>query len=297
MKDSRTVLLLVVSLCLVGTWVYHLYDKNQYATTTQPQQEPYYDSNQVAINDSLRMRYLIAVSDLDDVKVGKDSLNMQLNAKVTEIDSLRNEVNAILAINDITKEDLRKAEEKINQLQQKVQQATRKDSPLNNEVKNQVVSKKVTANLPVSLPETKTVNTARQNVAAPALLNTANISFKAMKYEAGEQSTTRAQDAGSFIVTCQLQNSTASISNTEVYIVLTDPGSSVIQDDQWQAGMFQSNTSGRIPYTRKSGFNYTKGETKRIAFSIKPSEIVQGMYTVQIYHNGSRIGRASLRLN
>jgi len=31
MKDGKKLLLLVLSLCLTATWIYHLYDKNRYA--------------------------------------------------------------------------------------------------------------------------------------------------------------------------------------------------------------------------------------------------------------------------
>lgn len=296
MKDLRTFLLLIVCLCLVGTWAYHIYDKNQYSANTQIKQDPYYDSNQVASNDSIRMRYLIAVSDLDDVRVGNDSLNTELNEKITEIDSLRNEVSAILAINNITKEDLHKAEEKINQLQKKVQQANRKDTPADNEVKKPQTSKgNSVAEAPVR-SEGRGAS-AMKEYTAPVLLNVTGISFKAMKYEDSEQSTTKANDAGNFLITCQLQNNTASINDAEVYISLTDPRGVVIQDDQWQAGMFLTRANTRIPYSRKNSFSYVKGDSKRIAVSIKPSEIIQGTYSLQIYHNGIRIGKTDLRLN
>lgn len=129
------------------------------------------------------------------------------------------------------------------------------------------------------------------------LLNAVNISLKAMQAEAKDQITTKAGNTGYFAVSCQLQNSSSSINDAEVYMVLTDPKGNVIQDDQWQAGMFLSGTSGRIPYSRKSSFSYVKGDTKRISVSIKPNEVMPGSYSLQIYHNGARIGKADLRLN
>ncbi len=292
MKDTRTILLLVVSLCLVGTWVYHLYDKSKYGIVPPVEIKKDTTANQTAINDSLRLKYAGTLLQLGSTQIGKDSLNTELTHKITEIDSLRNEINAILNINHITKEDLRKAEEKIQQLQQKML-ATNKS---NTETKANLVNSSTTSGGTSTQAPIKTTAPDKQET-APSYLNAFNISFRAMQADAKEQSTTKANAAGFFIVSCQLQNSIASFTDAEVYMVFTDPEGNVIQDDQWQAGMFSSKNSGRIPYTRKNNFIYTKGEVKRITVNLKPAEFIQGTYSLQIFHNGSRIGKADLRLN
>ena len=120
MKDTRTILLLAVSLCLVGTWVYHLYDKNKYAAIPAVELKKDEPINQTAINDSIRLKFSTTLTALDSARMGKDSLHTELSGKLTEIDSLRNEIASILNISNITREDLRRAEDKIKQLQQKI---------------------------------------------------------------------------------------------------------------------------------------------------------------------------------
>ena len=284
MKDTRTILLLVVSLCLVGTWAYHLYDKNKYAAIPFEikKEEPI---NQTAINDSIRLKYSSTLSELDSTRVGKDSLYTQLTGKLTEIDSLRNEIAAILNISNITKEDLTRAQEKIIQLQQKMQ--------LTNKPTTEKRTTFVNNNIGVAeaTPQQETKPTA------PAFLNSMNINFKAMQGDDKEQSTTKANTASYFSISYSLQNNNVSFTDTEVYMVLIDPGGNVIQDDPWQAGMFQSNNSGRIAYTRKNNFSYLKGDTKRISMNVKLPEFAQGSYSLHIYHNGLQIGKVDLRLN
>lgn len=152
------------------------------------------------------------------------------------------------------------------------------------------------SNEPGAKTEQKNTQSTKQETPA-ASLNTVSISFKAIQSETKDQATTKARAAGFFSVSCLLQNSTASFTDTELFIVLTDPNGNVVQDDQWQAGMFLTSLNTRIPYSRKSIFNYAKGDAKRVTVSIEPSVIMQGSYSLQIYHNGARIGKSDLRLN
>jgi hypothetical protein len=80
-------------------------------------------------------------------------------------------------------------------------------------------------------------------------------------------------------------------------MALIDPSGDVVQDDPWQSGMLTTAASDRIPYTRKTKISYAKGDAKRIAMNLKLATYDKGMYSVQFYHNGVRIGRTNLRLN
>jgi len=298
MKDTRNILLLVVSLCLVGTWAYHIYDKNNYAQEPVVVVKKDTVAEQKAVNDSLRTSYSKTLAQLDTTARSKDSMNITGYAvKTSEIDNLRNEIYAILNLNAITKEDLRRAEVKLKLLQQKIGTSDNGNTEISKQTKTSEVKNPVVVSSDSKVkPETKTVVQNKQE-AEPVLLNTVNISFRAFQAAAKDQPTTKADDAGYFAVSCLLQNVMASFTDTDVYLVLTDPQGNVIQDDQWQAGMFSTRSNTRIPYSRKSSFSYAKGDTKRITVNIKPSEILQGSYSLQIYHNGTRIGKSDLRLN
>jgi hypothetical protein len=291
MKDTRTILLLVVSLCLVGTWVYHLYDKNKYAAVQAVVIKKDTTQNQAIINDSLRLNYVRTLSALDSSRTGKDSLYTALTGKLTEIDSLRNEITGILNINNITKEDLRRAEEKIKQLQQKMNVAAKPTSETRATFTNNSVG---TAD-PSPEPEQKKI-VADKKETVTSYLTAQNISFRAMQTGGKEQITSKATAADYFSISCSLQNSNVSFPEAEIFMVLTDPAGNVVQDDQWEAGLFQSK-NGRMPYTRKQQFSYTKGESKKLNLQVKLPSYDPGAYSIQIYHNGLRIGKADVQLN
>jgi len=124
MRDVKSLLLLLLSLGLVTTWVYHLYDKTIYS---RKQTEGYIkDSIAVedAVRDSLQKRYSITMNEmdtqLDSTKSNVDSLKGELDTKLIEIYKLRNDIREILKNRKASNADLRIASDKINDLQQKV---------------------------------------------------------------------------------------------------------------------------------------------------------------------------------
>ena len=286
MKDTRNILLVIVSMCLVGTWVYHLYDKNKYANTDVLL--PVKDSlaEQTKANDSLRVAYNGLLRQIDSSRsvAVVDTSFVPLDSTSNAIDSLRNEIAAILAINNITKEDLRRAEEKIKQLQQRLSASSSTPVTVSTEIKN------------TTAPVTNRVETISKPIAEEPVFTASAISVRAMQ-SGKEQVTANADATGYFSIACTVQNPTASFSDTEVYMALIDPSGDVVQDDPWQSGMLTTAASDRIPYTRKSKISYAKGDAKRIAMNLKLATYDKGTYSVQFYHNGIRIGRTNLRLN
>jgi hypothetical protein len=286
MKDTRNILLVIVSLCLVGTWVYHLYDKNKYANDNVL--IPVKDSlaEQTKVNDSLRVAYNGLLQQIDSSRsaTSVDTAAVAIDSSMNAIDSLRNEITAILAINNITKEDLRRAEEKIKQLQQRLSSSVSTPVTSSAEIKTQTTS------------ATNRVETISKPIAEEPVFTASAISFRAMQ-TGKEQVTANADATGYFNIACTVQNPTASFTDTEVYMALIDPSGDVVQDDPWQSGMLTTAASDRIPYTRKTKLSYAKGDAKRIAMNLKLPAYDKGMYSVQFYHNGVRIGRSNLRLN
>ena len=93
MRDTRSLLMVLLSVGLVSTWVYHLYDKSQYSR--QKMEAPGKDSAAVAesVRDSLQKIYSATINTLDtkldSTKTGADSLKNQLDVKLGEINRLQ----------------------------------------------------------------------------------------------------------------------------------------------------------------------------------------------------------------
>ena len=121
MRDNKSILLALLAGGLVITWVYHLYDKNQYSNNVK---EVFVkDSSAVAkaVSDSLRNYFSYALDQLDPKRIQVDSLTRKLSDsvwvhKLGELNQLRLDIRNILEKKDISKEDLGTVKIKIDTL-------------------------------------------------------------------------------------------------------------------------------------------------------------------------------------
>lgn len=294
MKDSRSILLLLVSLCLIGTWIYHIYDKSQYASTPIQQVVPTVDTiaSTVQLNDSVTHLYQSAVVQLEDAKMGRDSLNRELQEKVGEIDTLRTEINRMLGETNLTREDLRKALAKIQSLQQKINQLYQSNSS-----PAMVTATNNNGSNTVNQPKNNSSKANSMSTTADAQLQASDIGLQAIRKPAGEATGVDGDNPEQIAVSFQLKNVTNTDGSASIYVVLKDPDGNVVQDDQWIAGMFQSKTDGFIKYSKKLSCDYSRGDSKKLSTRIPVNKISKGGYQLQLYQNGLRIGKADIVMN
>jgi len=83
-----------------------------------------------------------------------------------------------------------------------------------------------------------------------------------------------------------------------VFIVITQPDGRILKnEDVWDATTINLQNGSRINYTRKVRFEYRKGESKQLIFSLNAEQYLKGTYTMQVYHNGYMIGQTMKMLN
>ncbi len=298
----------MLSVGLVGTWVYHLYDKTQYS---QRRTEVYIkDSIAVAegIRDSLQKIYSSTISDLDSrldsTKTTADSIKTQLNVKLSEIYKLKGEIDGILKNRGATKADLQLAQTKISELQGLVDELRGQKNSMEEEKQRlndvlaqlsgdfnglQQTMKKLDAENKMLAEK---VNQASVFVASE--LKLVPITLKNDK----EIETNVAKKASKFVISFAVQNNINEYNNADVFVVITQPDGQIVKnDDVWESTTTSTANGSKISYTRKVRFDYEKGETKHLFFSVNADEYLKGNYTVQLYHNGYAIGQTSKTLN
>ena len=107
-----------------------------------------------------------------------------------------------------------------------------------------------------------------------------------------EVETGSAKKASKLVVSFAVQNNINQYENADVYIIVTQPDGRILENnDVWEKSTITTTTGARLNYTRKVRFDYQKGETKRLLFSLNADEYLKGTYTLQIYHNGNMIGQ------
>jgi hypothetical protein len=308
MKDNRSLLLLFLSAGLVLTWVYHLYDKNNY--TSKKHEVFIKDSIAVAeaVSDSLKKIFTRELDQLGTEKIIIDSANTnlksELNVRISEINRLKNDIGIILKRKNITQEDLNEASVKIKDLQEKIESMRNENTLLADERKKlsgildqlntemnslQQNMQKVSAE---NSELTKKINEASTFVAS-------EIKFAAvdLRQDQKEIETTQLKRADKFVASFVVQNNITDYPNAELVILIKEPTGKTMSTEVWDAGSFETRTEGRKSYTRKMKFEYVKAEVKKLLFTIQPEVFEKGIYKFNLYHNGTKIGETSWKLN
>jgi len=308
MKDMKGFLLVMLSVGLVGTWVYHLYDKTQY--TSNRKEIFIKDSIAVAeaVQDSLQKIYSASLNtldqQLDSTRSGADSLKNQLNKKLGEINKLRAEINTILKNSGASPSDMTVARKKIAELQVLVEELKGEKTSIEEEKKRltdvmtqlngEITGLQQTMKKLGDENKLLAEKVDRASVFVASEIRLSPVTLKNDK----EQETNIAKKVSKLIVSFAVQNNVNDYNNTEVYIIITQPDGKVLTPDVWESATLMTTQSGdKKSYTRKIKFEYQKGETKQLTFSLNADDYQQGRYTLQLYHNGQMIGQVVKTLN
>ncbi len=309
MRDTKSLLLLLVSLLLVlvsfvliWTWGYNFYsksDNNKTATT-----RVLADSAAIAnkVRDSLQKVYNATLQNLDvqldSTLTHSDSLNNELDIKLAEFYRLRSEIAAILK-NRNANNNFTVAKQKIGELQTKVEDLKTKNQVVDNENKklNAVLEEISKAEMPadknakpVGSSIIKTANPDRSNPVFSAFTAT-DLRLSAVTNAAdNEAETFLAEKTDKLTGAFTVLNFNSQLTNAEMIVVVIKPDGKVLKGSGWDAGTFNTPEGKKI-YSYKFNFVYSRGEAKRLAFSLKGGTLAKGNYTMEVYHNGLMIGK------
>lgn len=305
-KDIKSLLLVLLSVGLVSTWIYHIYDKTIYS---QRRTEVYVkDSAAVAdaIKDSLTKIYSTTISDLDyqlsSTRLNADSLKIRLDDKLEEINQLKTEIAGILNKRGFSKSDLSLARQKINQLQQRVNELSDQHLSMEDEKKQiSTVLEQLTLNADTLQRNIRRLSDENQSltekVNLASIFIASEVKIDAIDVRGGnEESTSQAKKTDKFVASFVVQNRIAQFTNAELITVLIHPDGQTLQSTVWDSGSFDTENEGKKNYTRKIRFDYVKGEEKHLLFSIETEKCQKGTYTFQLWHNGILIGKATKTL-
>lgn len=310
MKDSKSLLLLVVSVLLIlvsfallWSWGYNLGNqKSEKNGTVYILKDSTAAAN--ATRDSLSKVYastLQNISTLDSTWTKADSLKQDLDFKLTEFYKLRNEISGLLK-NPANKADLDIARLKIGELQKKVEQLRNQNQDIENENKRlyaalaqltQAQKEELQNVRPVvyenKAPVEKNTNTA-------TFFSASDLRLSALMVDEGtEQETYQAFQTDKFVGSFTVRNPQSQLTNAEIMVVLVQPDGKILKTSAWESGSFETR-EGRKIYSCKVRFEYNKGETKRVSFSVSSDKYMKGNYVMQLYQNGVMIAKMSKTL-
>ena len=303
MRDSKNLLLVLVSVSLMGTWAYHLYDKSLYSNHQSAVLVKDSLATQEAIKDSLQKLFNEKNYELDTIKLQADSLKGSLDSTRLKIFTLREQIADILKNRNATKNDLRLARDLITEYKERIEDMKAQNTDLETERArlNGVLAqlnyemKNLHQNIQKISEENKelieTINEASTFIASDIRLSA--VTTKPDR----EVEASSAKKANKLIFSFTLQNNIAKSDYYDVFVVIMQPGNKVLQTDIWGADYFVSKTEGTKPYTAKIHFEYNRGERKKILYTLQPDNFLSGTYTMTVYQNGILLGETAKLLN
>lgn len=310
MRDTRiySILVLVLSIffCLCLAFLVWNFN-NRPVNTANNSTVPANASNIAAAitagqtRDSLQKIYAATVNYLDDkMETATDSAATgEMAVKANEFDRLKTEITTLLK-ERATEADLDLARQKIAELQLKVAQlySRNKDIEAENRRLSALLAQLAQAPRSTEVPVRQETAAARTvNSKAPAAaLAASDLRLQAVyASDGGEQETTVAEDAEKLNGYFVIKGPSIQQGFAVVHVVVIQPNGQVLKNSAWESGAFET-AEGRKIYSYQVRFDYAKGETKPLRFSLGSDRFMQGNYTMQLYYNGHVIGRLTKTL-
>jgi regulator of replication initiation timing len=307
MRDTKPLLIVLLSIGLVGTWAYHLYDKTQYSS--RKTEVFVKDSAAIAdaVRDSLMMRYNDTIRKMDSrlssAETGSDSLKNQLDNTFSQMNSLKGQINAILKKGSATKTDLAQARNMISALQSKVDDLSGANNSIAEE-KDRLNGQMQQLTVQINDLQQNIHNLSDENVKLAdeikqaSLFVASQISLLAVNAKGGnkEEETDLAKKADKFVASFTVQNLTYEYTPAEVIIIVIEPDGNVLQNSDWGPDNFETKSQGIRAFTRRVKFDYIKGQQKQVIFSLHADKFEPGTYKFQLWHKGVMIGQSSTTL-
>lgn len=284
---------------LLGTWGYMLW-KNNSGTEANglSGNNTSIAENAMSETDSLRQLFNLAEMRLDSLTGANNSLQGDKTALQQEIDSRKAEISKILSDKNATAADLKRARSLIGQLNGQIGRLEAQVTELRGENQEltarntHLTSEKgvLTQNLAIRTAENdELANTV--DVASTLVASGMSITPFKDKRNGKEKQTVFARKVDKLRVGFNIENRVTTSGPADLYVVVTDPKGTVVQNANLGSGAMTTRQDGDRNFTAKVPVEYQTGTRKGVAFPINnPNGFVPGDYKIEVYHNGFKIG-------
>ena len=312
MKEPKPYLLtlvtifLLISVGLLATTIYLYFNNTSQTSVVFPGKKKGAVKAVISTRDSLEKIYNATIKDLNtsfvaapvsfnnistDHPLANNPSEKKINDSSSSVEKLRSEINTLLS-DKSSIADLESAKAKISELQVLVNELKNKNSQIIKENEklfsllkqaNNNASKNVLTN--TSEEPVKVIKNAVPVFKADNILVAATTSTDFL-----EKETNKANETDKLIGSFILKNNGNQNVVSEVMIVVVQPDGKILQTSNWETGIFYSSAGKQI-YSKKLRFNNIGGESKKINFSLEAEKYLPGKYIIELYCDGSVIGR------
>ena len=305
-KDDRKIIYGILIAALLGTWGYIIWDKSSSNEQISQLQTQYIDVD--SSRNAIQMEYNDALARLDTATGYNTELQGALADRKVEIDKLKNEIRNIASKKNASAAELARAKTLIRELNGKIddmyveiQRLKSENQQLTADV--QVLStdkQKLTTEkgkLQENLTNTETAKKNVENLASTLHASNMNVTPVNIKNSGKEKETTTAKRVDLLRISFDLDENRVAPSGTkELYVSVTSPDGRPVTMAEG-SGTFETNNDGIKTFTNKIMVPYEQGKKARVSFDWKQEgPFLLGEYTIEVYHNGFKIGEGKQSL-
>ena len=240
--------------------------------------------------------------DFEETKMELGEKDSLLSKRDAEIFAKQKEVQNILSKSNVTESELRKAQRMINSLNADIANFKQEIALLKEKndsliVVNDTLQYQQTQLTGALQEQTQKAEDTENKMRSTFSVSNYSIKGLRVKSSGKEVETTRAKRIDKMRVSFDLDpNQWAESGQHEVYIAVYKPDGSLGKFKGANAGELETWSLGTVEYSDMVSFNYTKGAKQNVSFDWEDYEFPKGMYKIDLYQNGLKIGQKSLEL-
>jgi len=300
-KSSKSLLLALLLIALLGTWGYIIWDKNN--TKELITQKDSTISATATQRDELQKELEDATIRYDIIKTSNTKKDSLIDVKDKEIQNKRKKINSLLAKANSTQAELAEVKLLIASLNTDIEgyktqiailegqkvELTKANQNLSTQRDN--IQKDFDSSMEELKNRDKTINIG-------STLHASNFSIVAIdeKGNGKLKETTNAKKVDKLRINFDLDENMITPSGAKkLYIIITDPTGKVITTEE--SDKFKTQDSGFLDYTQQMEINYTKNQRQTVSFDWKSGgKFIIGNYKIEVYNNGFKIGQGIRQL-
>lgn len=298
-KQWLTILLLVI---LAGSWIYFFTTdaRSKKETSNLQTRLLQSDSSKAALEGDYRQT-LQRIDELTVMNTGMDSM---VRTRNRDIENMKQRINTLLSKEKASAEELAEAKRLISALNETINGYV--DTIMTLRIQNTALSseKETIAAQKAMLQERyeATRNAQQQaeeklDIASTLVANNIQLTALHEKTSGKEKATANARRTTNLRCSFDVYNRVNEGGNQDIYIIVTDPFGQVVTDEILGSGRFTTRREGERLYTQKQTVAFQAGETTKVQSDWKPGKrFSPGLYIIEIYHNGFRIGEVEKTL-
>lgn len=298
-RDNKSIIYISIIAILLGVLGYLMYTNNKKSDQLEKKIAEY--SMLDSAKTQVQQEFDEALLRLDVMTSNNTRLDSLIKTKDVELNNMKAKIKQLVKKQNISQKDLAEAKKLIDELNSKIDSYLAEIERLQNE--NQVLTQEKNSLTSENNALKDTLNsTQKARVAAEEKVDIANTLHASnftilpinVKRKGKERKTLFADRADKIRVTFDLDENMVAPSGTkELYIIVLDSKGNLMTTPA--SGSFNARKDGELKYTVVTKVEYETAKKKAVVADInKTTEFDMGKYTIQVYHNGFKIGESSV---